>query len=400
MTIVSNFSRVLTPREIEVLAQFEEIQVSIDIVDQKILRAVRKSVDVRSILYNSQLIQAHAIQHRIPMPRIVWTGVLTDAVVMGLCHLVATAASCSIRHINFNSVSYFDGAAVTANHVCDMPDDEFLRAAEEIERALALAKELDICMRVKDHRRIMRRVVKLIGKTRILDNGHYLAKLEDLVPIDRIFIYGSGAPGRYIAGQVKRRADLDFQGFLDSSWSGEIDESPVLCFDDYLEQRQSRDLILVCSESYDQIESKLKGAEIARYLDAREIYLYGANRKGGDVKIKRQGIQGTFETVGDTGDDLPEGLTRLCDSPWSQIYTDPKGEVYSCCQRGDSMGNLAPNHGFAEILNDESYLQLRRQLLTGKNLGPECSRCVAKPAATPEKMQAWIRAKLVQREAR
>ncbi len=400
MTMVSNFARVLTPREVEVLAQFEEIQVSIDIVDQQILRSVRKSVDVRSIIYNSQLIQAHAILHRIQMPRVIWTGVLTDQVVMGLSHLVATAAVCNIRSINFNSLGYFDGARDSATHVCDMPDTEFLRAAEEIERALALAKQQGIFLRFQNHRQIMRRVVELTGKSRVLDNGHYLANLDDLSSRDRIFIYGSGAPGRYVAREIKKRGSFDFQGFLDSSWSGEVDQSPVQRFDAYLERRRDDDLILVCAEAYDQIEVNLQQAKVNRYLDAREIYLHsaGQSRGRGNARIKRQGIQGCFETTGDRGDDLAEGLTRLCDSAWMQVYTDPKGEVYSCCQRGDSMGNLGTDIGLSEILNGDAYRELRRQLLTGRNLSTECSRCVAKPPASPEKMQNWIREKLARRE--
>lgn len=400
MTIVSNFARVLTPREIEVFAQFEEIQVSIDTVDQKILRRVRKAVDVRTIIYNSQLIQAHVIEKRLPMPRIVWTGVLTSEVVMGLSTFVAAAASCGIRNINFNSVAYFDGAQSDAIHVCDMPDAEFIGAVGEIERALELAKERDICMKVQDRGRMRRRMIELTGKSRALDNGHYLANLDDLSFDHRIYVYGSGAPGRYIAGEIKRVGGLEFRGFLDSTWSGEIDGSPVLRFDAYLEERQSRDLILVCSGAYDQIEVALLEANVDGYLDARDIYLQAIERSGPESKVKRQGIQGSFEVVDDGGDDLPAGLTRLCDSPWTQVYTDPKGEVYSCCQRGDVMGVINKDVSLPDVLNGDAYRQLRRELLTGKNLNPECSRCVGKAVATPEKMQDWIRAKMVDRKGR
>lgn len=396
LTIVSNFSRVLSKREFEVLSGFHEIQVSIDIVDPKILRSVRKAVDVRSIIYNCQNIQAHAILNGRPSPKMIWTGVLTGEVVMGLSHLVATAATCSIRHVNFNSVGYFEGAQAGAMHVCDLPDREFIAGAAEIERALALAKDHGVQLKIQDHSRIMRKLVSITGKTRVLDNGHYLENLGALKSSDRIFIYGSGAPGRYIAAKIKARSELDFQGFLDSSWSGEVDKIKVFTFEDYATDRRPNDLILVCSGAYDQIEKTLQDAGVEDYLDAREIYLCEAGRsqsdpdKPGTEKSKRQGIQGNFAMVDDEGDDLAQGLTRLCDSPWSQVYTDPKGEVYSCCQRGEVMGKLNSSTAIGDVLNADSYKELRKQLLTGEKLNPECSQCLIKPPTSPENMQRWI----------
>ncbi|MCP5043032.1 MAG: hypothetical protein GY944_18565, partial [bacterium] len=399
MTIVSNLARTLSERELDVLARFEEIQVSIDTVDQAVLRKVRKAVDVRTILYDCQMIQARALLAGRPVPRMIWTGVLTRDVVMGLTRLVATAATCSIRHINFNSVGYFEGAKGESLHVCDMPEGEFMQAAAEIERALALAKQHGIAMKVQDHGRIMRRLVELTGKTRVLDNGHYLASLDQLSTKDRIFIYGSGVPGRYIARKIRENPSLELGGFLDTGFTGEVDGLSVERFANYMAYRESRDLILVCSGAYDEIEKTLVQAGIDRYLDAREIYLHAAGRSGGTqgATVRRQGIQGTFAMADQAGDDLAMGLTRLCDSPWTQIYTDPKGEVYSCCQRGEVMGNLRPGTGLEDVLNQEPYRKLRKQLLTGKNLSPECSQCVIRPPTTPTKLRRLVREKLAGR---
>lgn len=396
MTIVSNFARSLSDREVEVLSRFSEIQVSIDSVDAKTLRAMRKAVDVRSIVFGCQRIQAEALLRGRPVPRMIWTGVLTRQVVMGLTRLVAMAATCSIRHVNFNSVGYFDGAKGESLHVCDLPEAEFVEAAQEIERAFDLAAQQGIDFKLQDHGRIMRRLVALTGRTRVLEKDHYLASLDALSPTDRIFVYGSGEPGRYVAERIAEREDLEFAGFLDSSQQGEAMGWPVQRFADYRREREPGDLILVCSAAFDQIESGLREAGIERYLDARDLYLAVAGRSGirsSAAKNKRQGIQGAFEVADDDGDDLAPGWTRLCDSPWSQTYTDPKGEVYSCCQRGEVMGRINAKKDLSEVLNEEPYQRLRRQLLTGEDLPPECSQCTVRPPTRPENLQRRIRAR-------
>ncbi|MDP6978755.1 MAG: radical SAM protein [Myxococcota bacterium] len=401
LTIVSNFSRVLSEREFDVLSRFEEIQVSIDSVDQATLRRVRKSVDVRTIVYDCQRIQAAALVAGRPVPRMIWTGVLTREVVFGLREFVAMAASCSIKQVNFNSVGYFDGANGESLHVCDLAEADFLKAAEEIERALALAKSLGVALKIQDHGRIMRRVVDITGRTRVLDNGHYLASIDDLSSEDRIYVYGSGEPGRYIAQQIQPRDGLDFAAFLDSSRGGEVDGAQVIAFEDYMRERgtrstSKRDVILVCSSAYDEIEKGLVAAGVERYLDARELYLHTRGRSGGSegARVKRQGIQGSFAMADQAGDTLAEGLTRLCDSPWTQTYTDPKGEVYSCCQRGEVMGQLSAKTGLARVLNQKSYRDLRKKLLTGRNLPAECAQCLIRPPTTPADLQRHVRAKL------
>jgi len=401
LTIVSNFSRILSDREFDVLSRFEEIQVSIDSIDQATLRRVRKSVDVRTIVYDCQRIQARAHVAGRPVPRMIWTGVLTRDVVLGLREFVAMAASCSIRQVNFNSVGYFDGARSESIHVCDMEDEAFLAAAEEIERALALAKQLGVALKIQDQGRIMRRLVEMTGRTRVLDNGHYLASIDDLQAGARVYVYGSGEPGRYIAEQVARRGDLELMGFLDSRRGGEVDGLRVVRFADYVEARAANpeaeeDVLLVCSSAYDEIEAGLTQAGIEQYLDARELYLHTRGRSGGTkgAKVKRQGIQGSFAMADQAGDTLAPGLTRLCDSPWTQTYTDPKGEVYSCCQRGEVMGRLSRESGLSTVLNQKPYQRLRRQLLTGENLPPECAQCLIRPPTTPANLQRHVKGRL------
>ena len=88
----------------------------------------------------------------------------------------------------------------------------------------------------------------------------------------------------------------------------------------------------------------------------------------------------------------------MCDSPWTEIYFDPKGEAYSCCQRGTIMGMLTPETSVDAIMNNDSYRKLRQQILTGIDLDPECARCESRRIVPPEQMVATIDALLSTRE--
>ncbi|WP_432738080.1 radical SAM protein [Maridesulfovibrio sp. FT414] len=67
--------------------------------------------------------------------------------------------------------------------------------------------------------------------------------------------------------------------------------------------------------------------------------------------------------------------TRACLYPWNSAYVMPDGNVFSCCIRGEVMGRVDEICSLELIMNNSKYLDLRRQLLSGKINDPLCLNC-------------------------
>jgi hypothetical protein len=130
------------------------------------------------------------------------------------------------------------------------------------------------------------------------------------------------------------------------------------------------------------------------------ISLSGADRarakRNGQPELRTNyatsGIQGTASALTTV---VGEGETRLCADPWDAVFTDPKGEVYSCCVRGEVMGKLGDKVGLDDVLNNEKYRKLRIGLLTGSGMDETCANCHLRPAVPVAQQQMAI-AQLVQ----
>lgn len=275
MHINSSFNRILTPREAAVLSRFSSIYLSIDTMDIALHREIRKAVDVRGIMYDMHMIRSHAIRHGWALPKMVWTGVMTDKVVFRLREFVSFAISNSATAINFNDMAEYSGVKGGVRHIADLNGGELVAAIAEIDGAIELANR---------HR----------------------------IPIT---VGGADRAKAKLAGQREHRRNYAISGI--------------------------------------------------------------------------QGVATALTTEVKTGE------TRLCIDPWDAAFTDPKGEVYSCCVRGTVMGKLSDNVGLDDVLNNASYRALRLSLLTGNNMDQTCANCHLRPAVPVAQLQATV-AQLVQ----
>jgi MoaA/NifB/PqqE/SkfB family radical SAM enzyme len=158
MSTTTNGSTVLSPDEVATFARFKYIEWSIDTYDQQTLKAVRKKVDVRTIVHNYHLVRSYCLLHDVPMPEIRWTGVLTVDVVEQMPQFVAYASSNGVKKMNFNEVAVYEGAPAKGLSVVDQADDEaFERSAKKIDEALSVCKRLGIEMTVSELTRIAAR---------------------------------------------------------------------------------------------------------------------------------------------------------------------------------------------------------------------------------------------------
>ena len=87
------------------------------------------------------------------------------------------------------------------------------------------------------------------------------------------------------------------------------------------------------------------------------------------------------------GDSIPEGYTRDCGAPWHELYLDPKGQVFACCNRGEEMGTARTSAELQAVFGNEKYQALRNGLKTGRDIDPACATCAVRPIVPVQEPQ-------------
>lgn len=99
------------------------------------------------------------------------------------------------------------------------------------------------------------------------------------IPADRpIYVYGSGASGRFVRAELTRLGRV-VTAFIDSYEAGTVDEIPKIRLVDYLAVRNEHDTIIVASEYEDEIGLLLQTHRVRGAWAARSLYR-GAHRSG------------------------------------------------------------------------------------------------------------------------
>lgn len=163
ISCVTNFSRVLLPEEVEVFARFREIGISVDTYEAATLREMRKAVDIRTITYNTQLIRAYCLRRGLPGPALIWTGVMTEAVVHQMPDFVAFAAANGIRQLHFNDVAQYHGLPAKVRNVIDLDGEDFFAAVRSIDAAINVAKACGIGLGIDGIPRFVDKYKKLVA---------------------------------------------------------------------------------------------------------------------------------------------------------------------------------------------------------------------------------------------
>jgi MoaA/NifB/PqqE/SkfB family radical SAM enzyme len=134
--ITSNFSKTFSAAEIDALAEMGHITVSIDTVDRELLKALRRKVDLRTILYNMQMVRLRAAQtHHRPVT-FNWQCTLSDAVVAGLPDWLELGILSGVTHFTLGNLIEYEALPDSPQHVAKL-DREKLATACDILAALA-----------------------------------------------------------------------------------------------------------------------------------------------------------------------------------------------------------------------------------------------------------------------
>ncbi|HVX36336.1 MAG TPA: radical SAM protein [Hyphomicrobium sp.] len=129
--ITSNFSKIFSDSEIDALAQMSHITISIDTVDRELLQAVRRKVDLRTILYNMSRIRLCA-QHHGRVPNFNWQCTLSDKVYRGLRDWMDLGILNGVTNFTLGNLIELSALPDTPRHVAKMERDELLDACRII----------------------------------------------------------------------------------------------------------------------------------------------------------------------------------------------------------------------------------------------------------------------------
>jgi molybdenum cofactor biosynthesis enzyme MoaA len=148
--LTSNLAKSFTAIELEALGCMQKIVVSIDSADHKILRRIRRRVDLKQIVLNVSAIRATALRMHRLAPMFAFQCGLYDQNTLDLPDLARLAVVLGVRHVSFWNLfdhGYADTDVAESDRVLPLDDldDTMLRPRlESIDVALRLLRHHDI----------------------------------------------------------------------------------------------------------------------------------------------------------------------------------------------------------------------------------------------------------------
>jgi MoaA/NifB/PqqE/SkfB family radical SAM enzyme len=138
--IISNLAKVLSREEASVLARLATIATSIDTADAKLLREIRKPVQLRNIVLNLCLVRSAALAQGYRPPAIHINCTLTTKTYQGLVELVALAAGLGAAEVVFSDLYETPTSVVTGvRSLATLAPSALAKAAAELRQARAIA---------------------------------------------------------------------------------------------------------------------------------------------------------------------------------------------------------------------------------------------------------------------
>lgn len=130
--------------EADLMSKFVHVMVSVDTIDQDLLRRLRRKVDLRTIVHNLTLMRAAALLGGRPMPRLAFTCVLSDQSVHNLDRLVALAKALACELNLSNLIELHGVTEYPPRSLFSLSGPELAEACAHYQRALELADHLQV----------------------------------------------------------------------------------------------------------------------------------------------------------------------------------------------------------------------------------------------------------------
>jgi pyruvate-formate lyase-activating enzyme len=142
VALLSNLSRPLSGRELEIVSECQQVTVSIDSVDPAIYHRLRWPGEVGTVLGNMERLAALRQRKNTRQP-LDWNCIVADATVSGLVQYVRTGLALGVGNFNFLELLKHGsletiGAANRLDHAYSLPPGPLAQARETLHAALAL----------------------------------------------------------------------------------------------------------------------------------------------------------------------------------------------------------------------------------------------------------------------
>jgi MoaA/NifB/PqqE/SkfB family radical SAM enzyme len=151
-TIITNLARLLSDDEVEVLARFASVQVSVDTCDPELFAKIRRGAKLETIVANIENIRAAAKRLGVRGPEFRLDMVIADKTVFGLEETVAWAIRNGVTDFYFAGLINHSEPTEGFNvqQVKNLPRSELSNALQCIERAADLARRSGCRVAVND----------------------------------------------------------------------------------------------------------------------------------------------------------------------------------------------------------------------------------------------------------
>lgn len=143
-----NLGKMLNEAEINTLSRFTYITVSIDSVHKEILQKVRKSVDVRTIIYNMMRIKAAAMANKRTQLKWVVSAVYSAEIVEQLPDLAAFAVAFGAHAFGIQDLVEYGYIEKNVTNVWNLKGEEAVNASVATKKAIEYARASGLAVHV------------------------------------------------------------------------------------------------------------------------------------------------------------------------------------------------------------------------------------------------------------
>lgn len=303
--IISNFGRLFTNDEVEVLAKFNSIMISCDSVDPELYSKLRKNGDIRTLLYNIQNIRTKAFSLGYKIPEFGFSCVVSNLNINELSYFVDFGIVNGIKHFDFCNLVINPGTLAekelcklidlpleeilhardilskiqkklnSYNYVCNFVGDLFELLDDKYKQFVNEDDEKHSSVKCCDKKICIGDTSELIGNYVHIGDERLLKSMRDeklLYIINRLRdkrIIGFGAGDKYVNDQRKLNLNLSYLVDNNSNKCGKTLEGKIIYTPDKIMEEDINDIyIVVFSKAfYDEISLQLKKLGFMEYIN-------------------------------------------------------------------------------------------------------------------------------------
>lgn len=150
LSICTNLSRDYSEKELQTLAKFVSITISLDTVEPQLFRKLRRGGDLRQLIFNMTRIQALAKEYDRNI-RWIWSCVIVDKTIDGMLDLIKYGVSLGVSVFCFCNLTKLptpDGG-VDLKHLSELSPEDSRKALNMIEHSREYCKSNQVIFDIK-----------------------------------------------------------------------------------------------------------------------------------------------------------------------------------------------------------------------------------------------------------